>query len=284
MNIEPASSPGTLCPGRGALALTVLLLLVALAAAALLSAALLAAAPPTTQRLAGFATSLRGRSGNQRRNAQLAAQSLNGKVIAPGAIFSFNRAVKSWSVDRGYVKALVSYDGELLPAYGGGVCQTSTTLYNAALLAGLPIIERHPHAFAPGYIAPGRDAAVAFPGIDLRFKNDLPFALVLRARASGDRLEVAIEGKGRRTAQVALGSEIISVTRPRRLAVPQPAAPPDSAASAAPQYRHSIGTTGYRVQTYRVFLRRGHVLRREFLADDSYPAMDRLVALTDERR
>jgi vancomycin resistance protein YoaR len=89
---------------------------------------------------------------SQRHNARKAALSLDNQTIAPGATFSFNKVVKSWSWDQGYVKAPVSYDGELIPAYGGGVCQASTTLYNAVLLAGLPIVERHSHVFTPHYV------------------------------------------------------------------------------------------------------------------------------------
>ena len=127
--------------------------------------------------LAGYATSLRGRTAAQSGpTRQKAAQAINGKIIAPGATFSYNQTVKSWSWDAGYVKAPVSYDGELVKAYGGGVCQTSTTLYNAALLAGLPIVERHAHTFAPHYVPPGRDAAVAQYDIDLRFQKPLPLA------------------------------------------------------------------------------------------------------------
>ena len=115
----------------------------------------LSSAPPPEVKISGYATSLKGRTASQRHNAQRAAELLDGKVIAPGEVFSFNRVVRSWAQDTGYVKAPVSYDGELIKAYGGGVCQTSTTLYNAALLAGMPIIERHPHVFAPHYVPPG---------------------------------------------------------------------------------------------------------------------------------
>src|SRR5438132_13609304 len=93
----------------------------------------LAVAPNPTVELAAFATSLNGRTASQRHNAMLSANDLNGSIVPPGEVFSFNKAVKTWSADEGYVKAPVSYDGELVRAYGGGVCQTSTTLYNAAL-------------------------------------------------------------------------------------------------------------------------------------------------------
>ena len=142
--------------------------------------------------LAGYATSLRGRTGSQRHNAKKSAQALDGKVIAPGALFSFNAVVRSWSWNQGYVKAPVSFDGELIRAYGGGVCQTSTTLYNAALLAGLPIVERHPHVFAPHYVPPGRDAAVAQRNIDLRFRNPYPWPIRIAASTNEDRLEIRL--------------------------------------------------------------------------------------------
>ena len=225
-------------------------------------------APPAQHRLAGYSTSLNGRSRNQRRNAELAARSIDGRVIAPGATFSFNRAVRSWSVDRGYVKALVSYDGELVRAYGGGVCQTSTTLYNAALLAGLPIAERHPHVFVPHYIAPGRDAAVAFPGIDLRFVNTTGAPLRIRAAANGDRLQVELIGAGR-APRVSIGSEVLSVVRPQRLTRTL-----QSGRAARRSYLHSAGTAGYRVVTTRTM-----GARRQTLSDDTYPAMDRVIML-----
>src|SRR5207302_1442552 len=77
----------------------------------------------------------------QKRNAILALKKLDGAVIAPGETFSFNTRVGTWSRDQGYRRAPVSYNGTLIASWGGGVCQTSTTLYNAALLAGMKIID-----------------------------------------------------------------------------------------------------------------------------------------------
>ncbi len=251
-----------------ALPLAALLLLFGLGAALVAS---LLKAPPAQHRLAAFSTSLQGRNRNQRLNADLAARSIDGRVIAPGGIFSFNRTVKSWSVDQGYVKALVSYDGEMVRAYGGGVCQTSTTLYNAALLAGLPIVERHPHVFVPHYIAPGRDAAVAFPGVDLRFRNPHPWPIRIRAVVRGERLEVSLAGAAKVPAKVRIESEMLSMTLPQRLT----RVVARGSGSKRGSYLHSAGAAGYRVVTYRI----GSSGRREWLSDDTYPAMNRVVAL-----
>ena len=114
---------------------------------------------PTTkpeQRLAGYTTSLKGRKKAQIRNATLAARALEGRVIGAGKVFSYNAVVSAADQDNdsGYVAAPVSVEGTMVPALGGGVCQTSTTLYNAALLAGLRVLERHPHTIAPHYVPP----------------------------------------------------------------------------------------------------------------------------------
>ena len=229
--------------------------------------------PPPQTEIVAYATTLTGRTRAQRHNAELSAQSLDGAVVPPGATFSFCHRVKSWSFDQGYVKAPVSYDGELVPAFGGGVCQTSTTLYNAALLAGLPIVERHHHVFAPHYVPPGRDAAVAYPSIDLRFRNPYPYPLQIRATAEGSRLEVSFWGKGATRPQVSLASQVLSITYPSRTVRAL-----DRGDGA---YHRNAGSIGYRLLTYRLFTSNGKIVRRERLSDDSYPAMNQVVTVSE---
>ena len=279
--IEPRTLSPHAAPARSTLKFGYALPLFALGALLLSGGALvasLATAPPSQQKLAAFSTSLKGRTLGQRRNALLAARSIDGRVIAPGAVFSFNQTVRSWSVDQGYVKALVSYDGELIRAYGGGVCQTSTTLYNAALLAGLPVLERHPHVFVPHYIVPGRDAAVAFPGIDLRFRNPNAYPIHIHALARGDRLEVSLTGAKPPAQKVGIKTEMLSVSEPLRLTRVVNRSGSGNGVSHRRSYLHSVGATGYRVLTTRVFSSG----RRESLSDDTYPAMNRIVALSRE--
>ncbi len=226
--------------------------------------------------LAGYSTSLAGRSQSQRHNARLSAKALNGTIVAPGETFSFNRTVRSWTADRGYVKAPVSYDGELVRAFGGGVCQTSTTLYNAALLAGLPIAERHAHVFAPSYVAPGRDAAVAQYDIDLRFRNPYSWPIRIQAGIVGDRLDVRVLGRERPALAVEVTTDVLSTSVPGRVTylIEGPAG------MGGRRYLRSPGATGYRARAYRVFWQEGHVIRRELLSDDTYQAMNRMVART----
>jgi vancomycin resistance protein VanW len=274
MEISYAPSPTTTATPQTAARLQQFLPAIALTltvATAVLMANWLAQASPTQQKLSGFTTSLDGRSRNQRRNAFLAARSIDGRIIPPNGVFSFNQTVKSWSVDQGYVKALVSYDGELVRAYGGGVCQTSTTLYNAALLAGLPILERHSHVFVPHYITPGRDAAVAFPGIDLRFRNPNPWPIRIGAKVVGQRLEVTLTGAEKPSHHISVKTEMLAVTLPQRLTR---ITERETGSSTLCAYLHSAGATGYRVLTYRTINS-----KRESLSDDTYPSMNRVIAL-----
>lgn len=235
----------------------------------------LGAAGPSSVQLSGFATSLDGRTDSQRHNAVLSARALNGTVIAPGATFSFNKVVRAWSSDEGYVKAPVSYDGELVRAYGGGVCQTSTTLYDAALLAGLPIVERHSHVFAAHYAAPGRDAAVAQPSIDLRFKNPYSWPIRITASAEGDKLAVQIMGAEKPKQTVSLSSEMLETSLPGNLTrtYSGPTRRPGRI------FLRSPGYAGCRVITYRSYFESGKEIRRERLSDDTYEAMNRVVQM-----
>lgn len=131
---------------------------------------------------------------NRSHNLSLAAQALSGAVIAPGATFSFNQRVGPRSPKNGYREAPVVLDGELVPDIGGGVCQVSSTLYNAALLAGVRIDYRRPHTVPSTYVPLGQDAAVAYDYIDLRFTNTSSGYLYVKAWISGNRLWVALLG------------------------------------------------------------------------------------------
>lgn len=205
--------------------------------------------------LGSYATSLRGRTPAQAFNAQRAAQALDGAVIGPGESFSFNRRVGPWNAGSGYRKAPASYDGELMPSYGGGVCQTSTTLYNAALLAGLDVVERHRHIRPPTYVAPGRDAAVAVPGVDLRLRNPYPYAVRLAASNSGDSLILSVRGRGPRRA-ILVRTEVQTVDAPALV-------------RGTGEYRH--GFPGFAAVTYR-----SEGTRERLTAYDCYPPVSRL--------
>lgn len=130
-------------------------------------------------------------------NIQLAASRLNGVLIAPDETFSFDKAVGDISSFTGYKQAYVIENGHTVLGDGGGVCQVSTTLFRAALHAGLPIIERNQHAYRVGYYeqdsGPGIDAAVYSPSVDMKFKNDTGHYILIQSFADTDNLRLTFD-------------------------------------------------------------------------------------------
>ena len=231
--------------------------------------ALLCAAP-REQVMGSYSTSLSARSPGQRANARRAARALEGVILPPGSEFSFNRAVGPWTADRGYVLAPVSYEGELIVDWGGGVCQTSTTLYNAALLAGLEIVERERHSWAPRYVPPGLDAAVAVSSADLRVRNPYPWPVRLHALLDGEGLGFEIRGGLARPVAAVQG--VLEEALP-----PEQVVQPDSALPRGGRHPAVRGRPGARVSVYRTYLRGPRRGCRELVSRDSYPPMARVV-------
>ena len=132
--------------------------------------------------------------GDRGDNIWLAANSISNKIVKPAWVFSFNDTVGERSRANGYKVAGVIIDGRPGIDYGGGVCQVSSTLYNAVLLAGLTPTDRTPHYFQSTYIGYGRDATVADGQIDLKFRNDLLHNVYLIAEAYGSTLSVYVLG------------------------------------------------------------------------------------------
>ncbi len=131
---------------------------------------------------------------NRIHNVQLVARLIDGKLVAPGATFSFNEATGARTADKGFLEAPVIINGELQTGLGGGVCQVSTTVFNAAYEAGLPITSRTNHALYISHYPLGRDATVDYPGIDLKFVNDTGRWLLLRTFVGSSSLVVNLYG------------------------------------------------------------------------------------------
>jgi vancomycin resistance protein YoaR len=131
---------------------------------------------------------------NRIHNVELVAHLLDGKLIAPGSTFSFNRATGARTAAKGFLEAPVIINGELQTGLGGGVCQVSTTVFNAAYEAGLPITARTNHALYISHYPQGRDATVDYPDIDLKFVNDTPHWLLLRTFVGPSSLVVTLYG------------------------------------------------------------------------------------------
>ncbi|RIH89018.1 Vancomycin B-type resistance protein VanW [Meiothermus luteus] len=152
--------------------------------------------PEDLQLLAEATTTYAGSSPERIANVHAAARNLDGYVVPPGGMFDFNQAVGHISPENGFKEALVISGGRTVKGVGGGVCQVSTTAFRALYQAGLPIVERNPHAYRVRWYDPivGYDAAVYQPYLNLRAQNDTPGPLVVRTAYTRSSLTVRLYG------------------------------------------------------------------------------------------
>lgn len=127
-------------------------------------------------------------------NIRLATAALNGVILQPGETFSFNDATGARTVAKGYKPAGAYLNGVLVEEPGGGVCQVSSTLYNAVVFSGLKTTERHAHSFEPSYVTPGEDAMVSFGGPDMKFINNSKYPVAIKASFADRKLTISIFG------------------------------------------------------------------------------------------
>ncbi|MFD0669846.1 VanW family protein [Cohnella sp. GCM10027633] len=142
--------------------------------------------------IGSYATYFRAGNKNRSNNIALAAQAINNTVVFPNETFSFNKIVGVRNHQKGYRRAKVIVRGELAEDIGGGICQVSSTLYNAVDRAGLTILERYSHSRQVPYVLPGRDATVSWNGPDFSFQNQYDQPILLRAFAGNGSLYVTV--------------------------------------------------------------------------------------------
>jgi vancomycin resistance protein YoaR len=160
---------------------------------------------------------------NRIHNVQLVARLIDGKLIAPGATFSFNQATGARTADKGFREAPVIINGEVTSGLGGGVCQVSTTVFNAAYEAGLKITERTNHALYISHYPQGRDATVNYPDVDLKFVNDTPRWLLLRTYVGSYSLDVELYGAPLNRRVESVTNPLVDTGPPPLKRVPDPA-------------------------------------------------------------
>jgi vancomycin resistance protein YoaR len=165
--------------------------------------------------LVGSYETIYGGDPNRIHNVQLVAHLIDGKLIGPGATFSFNDTTGERTEEKGFLEAPVIINGELGTGVAGGVCQVSTTVFNAAYEGGLAITERHNHALYISHYPLGRDATVNYPDLDLKFVNDTPHWLLLRTFVGADSLVVNLYG-------TPVHRRVVSETAPLTAAGPVP--------------------------------------------------------------
>jgi len=202
------------------------------------------------------------------RNVALAAARIDGHVLQPGEVFSFNGVVGPRDAEHGWALANEIYQGEYVLGYGGGICQVTSTLYNAALLGGLQIEERYHHDRPLQYIGPGRDATVVWGQLDFRFRNSLDVPVRIGARVvPGDPPQVMVtlrSDRPRAGEPIRVEEEYVRFFPPDLVEVEDPG---------LPRGRRVVEDEGYfgvEVRIYRV-MGLGPDARRELVSHDVYP-------------
>lgn len=216
-----------------------------------------------TELRATFSTYYGASSENRKHNVELCAKSINASIIKQGEIFSFNQKTGERSEENGYKSAKVILDGEFVEGVGGGVCQVSSTLYNAVLKAGLEVTEWHRHSLPVSYVEPSFDAMVSSYS-DLKIKNVTNSAVYVTAHGNGEMLTVKVYGL-KNDCDYMLKSCVTEIIQAKTL-----------------QVKNSEGLTltekpaknGYKSEGYLCVYKNGKLLFNRKLREDLYNAVN----------
>lgn len=225
--------------------------------------------------LGGFHTSYSSSGAGRSKNVENGASLINGTVVYPGDVFSVYEAVSPFDAEHGYELAGSYENGTTVETYGGGICQVSTTLYNAVIRAELEITERSNHSMIVSYVDPSADAAIAGTYKDLKFTNNTNAPIYIEGYTEGRELYFNVYGQETRPAgrEVSFVSETLSTTEP------------------GTQYQassgHAIGYisqkqsshTGYTAQLWKVVTENGVEKSREVFNKSTYKASPRIVVV-----
>ena len=211
---------------------------------------------------------------NRNTNIQLSAAAINGITVLPGEIFSFNGATGERTAEKGYKEAAAIAGGQSRDEIGGGVCQTSSTLFNAVARANLEIIERNPHAWPSNYVEKGFDATVNWPGLDFKFKNNTDWPVFIVAGYSNQKVTVNIYGMNLGAGvKIDLESEVT-----RRIPKPEGINYVVNENLAKGEQKKTVNAReGYEVQTWKVWYQGDREIKREILFKTTYKAYQETV-------
>lgn len=218
-----------------------------------------------------FATSFNVQDKNRTYNMNLACTRLNGTILLPGDILSMNNILGPRTLENGYREAPVIFKNEIVPGTGGGICQVTTTLYNALLLSEFSIIERRPHSIPLAYVRPGLDATLAENYIDFKFQNNRSYAVYIGAETKSGTVSIKILGKNDE-----FGYDNSLITRLNSVIIEEYEKEPDEII-----FDNNLkedekvvvreGKKGYNVIVYRDILnKKGELLKREKISNDIY--------------
>lgn len=197
-------------------------------------------------------------------NIQEAANAIDGTILGPGETFSFNETVGPRSAETGYLDAPIMVGDDLVPGVGGGICQVSSTLYNAVLLANLSIVVRVNHSMAPAYLPAGRDATVAYDYIDFKFRNDGSSHILIKFLVTKNTITSKVYGS------VPTGQKVHVITVIDEKIPPGIIKKEDPSLAPGDEVIEDNGSWGYVVKVYRVIESNGVEQSRELISKDRY--------------
>lgn len=222
--------------------------------------------------LATFSTRYDSQNKNRENNMYLATSKINEIIIAPGEEFSYNRTVGSRNIALGYKEAKIYSNGQVVDGIGGGICQVSSTLYNAVMFANLDVTERHNHQFITSYVNAGRDATVVYGSKDLKFVNNRNYPIKILATASNGNVKISIYGiKENLEYEVSFDNEIVeNINWSTRYEY-------NPNLSSSMQIVKQLGANGAIINNYKIVKLNGAVVSKTLISQDKYNALNRII-------
>ena len=209
---------------------------------------------------------------NRASNIALATKTLDGIILKPGEVFSYNKVIGNTTKEKGYKLGGAYVNGQVVQAYGGGICQVSTTLYNAVLYANLEIVQRYNHTYAVSYVPAGRDATVSYGGKDFKFKNNRKYPIKIEGVAKNGTVSISIKGiKEENEYEIQLESKVLSRT---------PCNTVYQNTNSMEEGKQKIiqkGYNGYKSITYKITKQNEKIINKETLSSDTYLPMNKIV-------
>ena len=209
---------------------------------------------------------------NRSNNLEISAEKIDGTIVLPGETFSYNQTVGERTIAEGYKEAGAYSGGRVVQDVGGGICQTSSTLYNAVLLANLEIVDRSNHQFLTSYVPAGRDATVAWGSIDFQFKNTREYPIKIEASVKNGVCTMSIYGIKEETEYEVVIQPVVLSYIPYTTKYED-----DPTLEEGKEVVEQSGYTGCTSETYRIIKLNGEVVSKTLLSKDTYDPMTRII-------
>ena len=222
--------------------------------------------------LSTYTTRYDGSNKNRSNNLSVAASKINGTILMPGEIFSYNKVVGERTIEAGYKSAGAYSGGKVVQDVGGGICQISSTIYNTALYANLEIVDRSNHQFLTSYVSSSRDATVSWGYLDFKFKNNRTYPIKIVASAKNGIAKVSFYGIKEKTEyEVVIQSKVLSYI-PYTVKYIE-----DNTLAQGREIVEQSGYNGCKSEAYRILKLNGKIVSKTLLSRDTYDPMQRII-------